>query len=151
MSIKKWKKNFGIRYSALIELPYFDPVRFAVIDPMHNLFLGSAKYCMQYWTSKCILSPGDLTQIKERASAITAPYSVGRIPLKISSGFAGFSSDQWRNWTICLSPIALRGILHNDLLQYWHLFVKACTLLCTPVLLESNNYFISRSVLGHVL
>lgn len=95
---------------------------------MHNLFLGSAKYCMQYWTSKCILSPGDLTQIEERASAITAPYSVGRIPLKISSGFAGFSSDQWPNWTICLSPITLRGILHNDHLQYWLLFVKACTL-----------------------
>ena len=28
----------GIRYSVLNELPYFDPARFTIIDPMHNLF-----------------------------------------------------------------------------------------------------------------
>lgn len=30
----------GVRWSELLRLPYFDPTRFVVIDPMHNLFLG---------------------------------------------------------------------------------------------------------------
>lgn len=34
----------GCRFSALLNLPYFDPVRMTVIDGMHNIFLGSAKY-----------------------------------------------------------------------------------------------------------
>ena len=37
----------GCRYSVLLELEYFDPVRMVVIDPMHNLFLGSAKHIMK--------------------------------------------------------------------------------------------------------
>ena len=30
----------GVRYSELSRLPYFDPVRMHLIDPMHNLMLG---------------------------------------------------------------------------------------------------------------
>ena len=37
----------GVRYSLLLELPYFNPIRFHVIDPMHNLLLGTAKHMMQ--------------------------------------------------------------------------------------------------------
>ena len=32
------KKNYGVRYSVLMALPYFDPLRFTPIDPMHNLY-----------------------------------------------------------------------------------------------------------------
>lgn len=35
--------ELGCRCSALLDLPYFDPIRMHVIDPMHNLFLGSGK------------------------------------------------------------------------------------------------------------
>ena len=35
---------YGVHLSALSKLEYFDCVRFHVIDPMHNLFLGTAKY-----------------------------------------------------------------------------------------------------------
>ncbi|KIJ52197.1 hypothetical protein M422DRAFT_58762 [Sphaerobolus stellatus SS14] len=34
-----FEKN-GIRYTELLRLPYWDPTRFMVVDPMHNLFLG---------------------------------------------------------------------------------------------------------------
>ena len=33
----------GIRWTPLIVLPYMDIQRFIVIDPMHNLYLGTAK------------------------------------------------------------------------------------------------------------
>ena len=45
-------KEYGVRYSCLIELPYFNPIRFAVIDPMHNLYLGTAKHVMEVWTGR---------------------------------------------------------------------------------------------------
>ena len=40
----KLESKHGCRYSSLLQLPYFDPSRMLVIDPMHNLFLGSAKH-----------------------------------------------------------------------------------------------------------
>ncbi|TFK82411.1 hypothetical protein K466DRAFT_468385, partial [Polyporus arcularius HHB13444] len=33
-------EKHGLRWSELLRLPYWDPTRFAVIDTMHNLFLG---------------------------------------------------------------------------------------------------------------
>ncbi|EIW56992.1 uncharacterized protein TRAVEDRAFT_106431, partial [Trametes versicolor FP-101664 SS1] len=33
-------KISGIRYSTLLDLPYWRPTRYVVIDTMHNLFLG---------------------------------------------------------------------------------------------------------------
>ena len=33
----------GVRYSSLLELPYFNCIRYNVVDPMHNLFMGTAK------------------------------------------------------------------------------------------------------------
>ena len=41
---EKKESEYGCRYSSLLKLTYFDPVRMLLIDPMHNLFLGSAKY-----------------------------------------------------------------------------------------------------------
>jgi hypothetical protein len=34
----------GVRWSELLQLPYWDPVWFVVIDGMHNLFLGVVQY-----------------------------------------------------------------------------------------------------------
>ena len=41
------EREHGCRYSCLLELPYFDPVAMCVIDPMHNLLLGTAKHMVQ--------------------------------------------------------------------------------------------------------
>ena len=47
----------GCRYLELLLPPYFDAPRMLVIDPMHNLFLGSAKFFLkntsqlQSWTN----------------------------------------------------------------------------------------------------
>lgn len=43
----KLETKYGCRYSALLDLPYFDPVRMTIIDPLHNLFLGSAKHILK--------------------------------------------------------------------------------------------------------
>ena len=40
----KIESQTGFRNTALLKLPYFNPSRMLVIDPMHNLFLGTAKH-----------------------------------------------------------------------------------------------------------
>ena len=42
-SRKQTVKQTGVRWSELLHLPYFDPVKFITVDPMHCLFLGIAK------------------------------------------------------------------------------------------------------------
>ncbi|KAI7958397.1 hypothetical protein MJO29_006614 [Puccinia striiformis f. sp. tritici] len=36
--------TYGVRYTILFELPYFDPLANAIIEPMHNIFLGLLKH-----------------------------------------------------------------------------------------------------------
>ena len=128
------EKEHGVRYSALIELPYFDPMQHAVVDPMHNLFLGTAKHVMQVWISQEILCKQHFDIIEQIVSKIKSPYDVGRLPLKISSSFSAFTADQWRNWVTVYSVVSLKGILHPDHLRCWLLFVRACNMLCTRII-----------------
>jgi hypothetical protein len=39
---KQYVKRKLVRWSEMLRLPYLDPIRFLVVDPMHNLFLGIA-------------------------------------------------------------------------------------------------------------
>ena len=39
----KLETEYRLYYSILTDLEYFDPITHTVIDPMHNLFLGTAK------------------------------------------------------------------------------------------------------------
>ena len=41
---RKKESELGCRYSSLLDLPYFCPIEMLLIDPMHNLFLGTAKH-----------------------------------------------------------------------------------------------------------
>ena len=46
-SLQQAGSNSGVRYSILLSLPYFDPVKFTVVDLMHNLFLGLASILLR--------------------------------------------------------------------------------------------------------
>lgn len=40
----------GIRWSELLRLPYWNPIRHGVVDSMHNLFLGNVqRHCRSIW------------------------------------------------------------------------------------------------------
>ena len=62
-----------------------------VIDPMHNVLLGTAHHV---WRTLGLL---DLKKIQQRVDSYVTPSDVGRIPMKIQSGFSQFTADQWRN------------------------------------------------------
>lgn len=136
--LQSLESKHGLRYSVALELSYFDPVRFTVVDPMHNLLLGTAKHTFTLWVKRNLLSTHDLDIIQDRSEKIFFPSDVGRLPLKIGSGFSGFTADQWRVWTTVLSPIVLKGILPDQDLACWLLFVRACSLLCSRIISKSN-------------
>ena len=94
-----------MRYSALVDLPLYDPIRFPTIDPMHNLLLGTAKHMVSLWIKSGILTQQKLDIIQEKTALISFPIDVGRIPNKIGSSFSGFTADQWRTWTTIISTI----------------------------------------------
>lgn len=91
---------------------------------MHNLFEGTAKYFLSLLLEKKVLT-------KESVNEIEA--------LKISSGFAGFKADQWRNWTVIYSEITLRGVIPAEHFELTYLQISKATggsqsgsnLLCT--------------------
>lgn len=132
------ESSSGSRYSVLLDLPYFDAPRMLVIDPMHNLFLGSAKHFMKsIFIGRGILSDSNFDLIQSRIDSFTVPSDIGRIPHKIRSGFSSFTADQWKNWSIYFSIIALRDIVPSEILECWRHFVLACrVLICNQISLE---------------
>ena len=124
------EREHGCRYSVLLELPYFDVVRFSVIDPMHNLLLGTAKHVLSVWTSLGILDKTHYLSIQEKVDRFVTPPEIGLIPSKIASGFSSFTADQWRNWTLIYSLCSLKGVIPHKDYDCWLLFVKAVNILC---------------------
>lgn len=127
---KTIEREYGCRYSVLLELPYYDVVRMCVVDPMHNLLLGTAKHMLKVWKSRNVLDESHFQAIQQKVDTFVVPNDVGRIPSRIASGFAGFTADQWRNWILLYSLCSLKDLLPHRDYDCWLLFVKACHLLC---------------------
>ena len=130
--------NTGSRFTELMHLVYYDCIRFSIIDPMHNLFLGSSKRILQSQWMDNYLCRKDMVAIQQNIDNCTIPSNFGRIPRKLQSEFSCLTADEWKNWTILYSLISLHGILPSHHLTCWQLFVQACTIFCSPVLLVSD-------------
>ena len=54
------ESEFGCCYSVLCRLPYFDTPLFLIVDPMHNMYLGTAKHVVKdIWLGQAIISGKD--------------------------------------------------------------------------------------------
>lgn len=143
----KCESQSGCRYSVLLKLPYFDAPRMLIVDPMHNLFLGTAKHILKaVWIEKGIISDDSFDLIQSRVNSALTASGIGRIPYKITSGFASFTADQWKNWVNYFSLLALHDILKGDDLECWRHFVLACRLL-TRKEVTANQIIIADTLL----
>ena len=77
---KELSSKYGARFSELHRLPYFDPVRMHTVDPMHNLFLGTANHVFVTWIDLGILDEEKLKKIDNSMDLIKVPTDIGRIP-----------------------------------------------------------------------
>lgn len=129
-AMAKKESELGCRYSILLDLPYFDAPKMLAIDPMHNLFLGSAKHMINIWIKNELIDSSKFDIIQRYVDNMIVPSDVGRIPRKIEHGFSGFKADQFKSWTILYSIPALFDILPSQHLECWRHFVLACRILC---------------------
>ena len=132
------EQKFGVRYSVLLELEYLNPIRMHVIDPMHNLLLGTAKHAMEVWLKVGVILPLQFSKISCCMERIHCPRDIGRLPTKVASSFSGFTADQWKAWVLVFSPVVLKGILPTQHMHCWLIFVKACCLVCTRLLKKDD-------------
>ena len=122
---------YGCRYSVLLELPYFDPVRMCIIDAMHNFYLGTAKHIMKnVWLAKNIINQKQLIELQNNIDVICVPSEVSKISCKVESSFTALTADQLKNWVTLYSIPALFTILPETDMTCWRVFVLACRILC---------------------
>ena len=127
---EKAELKYGCRYSVLLDLPYFDPIRMVLINPMHNLFMGTAKHVtFHILIGRNILGKEALKKIEHRLSTTVVPPGLGRLPKSVNIG-TFLTAEQWKNWTLYFSIFCLHGLLSTNELECWRHFVLACQRLC---------------------
>ena len=103
---------------------------------------------MEVWLKQKIILPLHFSKISHSVARIQCPRDIGRLPIKITSSFSGFTADQWKTWVPIFSPVVLKGIppTEHTCMHCWLIFVKACHLVCTRLLKKMisellSNYF----------
>ena len=100
----------------LLELPYFSPIQFTVIDIMHNI-LGTGKHMYQVWNDNNLLSKTDMAKIECGLKMFCVPTDCRRVPCNILSSYGGFTAEQWKNWITLYFPVVLKGLLPTEHLR----------------------------------
>jgi hypothetical protein len=141
---KRHVSSTHVRWSELLRLPYFNPIRYLVVDPMHCLFLGIAHWIIKkLWIDGNKITKQDLEKMEKRAKYIQIPADLGRIPNKIATGegFSGFTADQWKTFVLIYAIPLMWDLLAEPDRQILGNFVRACSherLLKVATLIEEN-------------
>jgi hypothetical protein len=134
-------KEHGVRWSELLRLPYMDPIRFAVVDPMHCLFLGVAKWIIQsIFIKENKLNSEQLRVAQRRMDSVQLPSDIGRIPPKIAigEGFSKLTADQWKTFIMIYATTILWDMLDDNDRKILGHFVRACNLLVARFVTEDD-------------
>ncbi|KNZ59798.1 hypothetical protein VP01_1660g10 [Puccinia sorghi] len=107
---KKILKKQGVRYSVMLELPYWDIIKYHVVDSMHNLLLGLLKWhCQRFWCMADIddeespkaIPTTELMDLLAEVSSIhpapNAPASPGRIETESTSTGVPLDRTEFRS------------------------------------------------------
>ena len=135
---QKLASELGTRYTVLLELPYYASIEMCVIDPMHNLFLGTAKRVFSKWVENNIITKEGLDTVQSKMNEISSLSDIGRLPGNIKSNYGGYTAAQWKNFVLLFSMYSLKDVLPHEHLHYWQSFVLACRLLCKPCITKTE-------------
>ncbi|OAD66582.1 hypothetical protein PHYBLDRAFT_152381 [Phycomyces blakesleeanus NRRL 1555(-)] len=111
---------------------------FTAIDPMHNLYLGTAKQMIQIWCKRNYINEKNQFTMQELANGIVVSCEYAHITKKIVNGFSFMKADEWKSWCIIYSPFVLKHVLPAKNLENWILFVDACRLLTKPSITDKE-------------
>ena len=138
-------RRHGFKGSILLELSYFNASRMMVVDPMHNLWMGTAKHMCKAWVKLDILTDVKLKELSVRAQRMDIPSDIRRIASKIRSGFSSVLAEEWKDFTNIYSMALLKGILPAEHLEIWEQFVLGSRCLSARVITEDDL----RDATGH--
>lgn len=65
------EKEYGVRFTELLRLPYFDCIRFNVVDAMPKTLLGTARHMITIWKEKSLLSANDFQNFKDNLTVLS--------------------------------------------------------------------------------
>lgn len=71
------------------------------VDPMHNMYMGTAKTIMlKVWFEHGIIDTSSQTEIKKRMASLIVPPNVtfSQLPASIQT-CSWFTAEQWMVWT----------------------------------------------------
>ncbi|GJE84480.1 hypothetical protein PsYK624_005560 [Phanerochaete sordida] len=110
-------REHGVRASELNRLPYWNPVRMAIVDPMHNVLLGLVRNIwFETWISDKTLRqrtqpkgvPRELDLIHEYLEKFEMPSWVARLPKEVGYPAGGnLTSDEWKALLLVYCPIVI--------------------------------------------
>lgn len=103
-----------------------------IIDPMHNLYLGTAKHVLStIWVKGNIFDSKVLDVINERILLLQIPPEVrfNRLPAYMHNS-SSLTAEQWMIWVNYYSIYCLNEVISSQHLESWRLFVLASRLLC---------------------
>ncbi|OAD80250.1 hypothetical protein PHYBLDRAFT_163272 [Phycomyces blakesleeanus NRRL 1555(-)] len=84
----------GFEHQILHRLHYFDPIQYTIFNPMHNLFLGTAKHMISAWKDLRYLPTAVLVRMQRLADDILVPPGYAILSTKIESGFPYMKADE---------------------------------------------------------
>ncbi|KAG2204626.1 hypothetical protein INT45_003618, partial [Circinella minor] len=120
------ENEYGTRWSPLCRLKYFQRSRQVLLDPFHNLYLGTCKRMMELWrrmvnptTGKPLLTKDHFTEMQKEAEQIELPPGFEISKSKIGGHFAFMKGAEWRTWVLALSSILLKNRLPPQHLKIW--------------------------------
>ena len=93
-----------------------------IVNPMHNLLLGTAKRLMKKWMALEILDEKKLISVQKAVDGFMTPTDIGCVSLKIASKFSGFTAEQWKCWVLYFSSPPLSEN-HDKILTRFHVWV----------------------------
>lgn len=109
--------------SVLSSLRDFDCVWGFSYEYMHSVLLGVTKQLWNTWNDKFLKSP-QRALIDSRLISIKPPTEIHHVP-RVLKDKCKWKAAEWRSWLLFYSIPCLSGILDDELLESYKLFVRS--------------------------
>jgi hypothetical protein len=138
---KRHARKTHARWSEMLRLPYFDLIRFLLVDLMHNLFIGIASFIVKWlWLGHGKITSEDLIKIQKEMNKIHPPSEIGRISCKIDvgEGFSNLTANEWKIFFLIYVRVVLWDFLDREDQKILAHFSQACSILVRRIVTLEN-------------
>ena len=74
--LQKLELKYGIRFSVIAFLSFYDTIGMRATDPMYNLFLGTAKHIFKIWKNLGYLNKNKLDLLQKKTGQFVVPHDI---------------------------------------------------------------------------